>query len=146
MPYTTWPTPTSATRCRSPSSEKTIVSTSSSRLKYSRGCFLLAQLALPHVARHVGPPEIGRQVAAGVRAADLQAGELVERPVEDQPREEVGRLERVADDVAEIAASAQRALLEDVVGAARVHEHQHAELGGLGPERIELRQRQHPRR
>ena len=41
-----------------------------------------------------------------------------------------------------IAASAERAFLDDVVGAARVHEHQLAHLGGLRPERIELRQRQ----
>ena len=36
----------------------------------------------------------------------------------------------------------KRALLDDVLGAAGVHEHRHAELGGLGPERVVLRQRQ----
>ena len=111
-------------------------------MKYSRGCFLFAQLAFaPRVARDVGAPEIRRQVAAGVRAAELQPRKAIERPVEDHPREENRRLERVADDVAEVAASAQRAVLEDVVGAARVHEDEHAELLGLRPERIELRRR-----
>ena len=36
----------------------------------------------------------------------------------------------------------ERALLDDVLGAAGVHEDRHAELGGLGPERVVLRQRQ----
>ena len=62
--------------------------------------------------------------------------------VEDQPRQEIGRLERIADDVAEIAAAAKRAVLDDVLRAAGMHDDQHAELGGLGPERVVLRQRQ----
>ena len=37
---------------------------------------------------------------------------------------------------------AERAFLDDVLGAAGVHEHRHAELRGLGPERVVLRQRQ----
>jgi hypothetical protein len=45
----------------------------------------------------------------------------------------------VADDVAEIAAAAEGAFLDDVLGAAGVGEHGHTELGGLGPERIVLR-------
>ena len=72
-------------------------------------------------------------------AADAQARELVERAVENQPRQEVGRLERIADDVAEIAAAAQTTLLDDVVGAAGMHEDRRAELRCLGPEGVVLR-------
>jgi hypothetical protein len=95
-----------------------------------------------HLAGDVGPPEIRRQVAAAVRGNDAQVRVLVERAVEDQPRQEVRRLERVADDVAEIAAAAQRVLLEDVLGAAGVDEDRRVELRRLGPERVVLRQRQ----
>src|SRR5690242_13624898 len=73
--------------------------------------------------------------------ADLQAREAVERAVEDHAREEQRRLQRIADDVAEVAASTQRALANDVVGADGVNEDEHAELFGLGPERVVLRQR-----
>src|SRR5262245_18708679 len=93
-------------------------------------------------ARGFSPTEIRGQVAAGVRAADTKPGEFVERAVEDQSREEVGRLERVADDVAEVAAAAQCAVLDDVVRATGMHDDGHAQLGGLGPEGIVFRQRQ----
>src|SRR5882757_4508347 len=46
VPNTTWPAPTSATRCRKPSSETTIESTRIWLFKYSLGCFLFTQLAL----------------------------------------------------------------------------------------------------
>ena len=111
--------------------------------RYSLGFLLVGAVRVaPDHARGFGPSEIGRQVAAGVRGADAQAGELVERPVEDQARQEVGRFERIADDVAEIAAPVERALFDDVGRAAGMHEDQRAELGGLGPERIVLRERE----
>src|SRR5687768_3828894 len=77
-----------------------------------------------------------------MRAADAQTRELVQGAVEDQPREEVGRLERVADDVAELAPSTERARLDDVLRAVRVHENELTELRRLRPERIVLGQRQ----
>src|SRR6185503_5065486 len=88
------------------------------------------------------PPEVRRQVAAAVRAAHFQRRELVERPVEDQPREKHGRLERVADDVTETAATGERSLLDQVPRAVGMHERQLAELSYLGPEHVELRRRE----
>ena len=51
--------------------------------------FLVGAIGVrPHVAGHIRPSEIGRQIAAGMRAADSQSGETVERSVENQTREE----------------------------------------------------------
>ena len=77
-----------------------------------------------------------------MRAAHPQRRELVERAVENQPRQEHRRLERVADDITEAAGAGERTLFDDVRGAVGMHEHQLAHLGGLGPEGIELRQRE----
>ena len=74
----------------------------------ARMLLVRAHRVAAHVARDLGPLEVRRQVAAAVRAADLQVRELVERPVEDQTREEVRRLERIADDVADVAARLPR--------------------------------------
>src|SRR4030095_6278141 len=93
-------------------------------------------------AGRLGASEVGGQISARVSGTHFQSGELIEGSVEDQPREEVCRLERVADDVTEVAASPQRAVLDDVVGPARVHDHWNAELGSLGPERVVLWRRE----
>src|SRR5918994_895771 len=71
---------------------------------------------------------------------DLQPRELVKGAIEDQARQEIRRLERIADDVAQIASPAQRIVSQDVVSATRMHHHRNTELGGLGPERIVFRQ------
>ena len=115
-----------------------MVSTITWLLMISLGLRLLAQLALLRTthAASVLPRYDGDSRRRARRRHE--ARELVERAVEDQSREEVGRLERVADDVAEIAAAAS-AFLDDVVRAAGMHDHRHAELGGLGPEQVELR-------
>src|SRR5438445_328456 len=91
-------------------------------------------------ADRVGACRVGRQIAAAVRRADLQPGEPVERAFEDQVRERDRRLERIADGVLEPAA-APEPRLEIGRGAVglRVDEHQHAQLLGLGPERVEPR-------
>ena len=74
---------------------------------------------------------------------DFQIGELVQRAVEDQAGKKDGRLQRIPDNVSEIAPAALPGIfLQDVVGAARMHEHRHAELLQLGPERVKLRQRE----
>ena len=83
-------------------------------------------------------PEIRSQVAAAVRRADREARETVERAVEDHAAQEHRRLERIADDVAQAAAAVERALAGDVQRIVRMHEHRHAELFGLRPERIVL--------
>src|SRR5262249_7894925 len=80
------------------------------------------------------------QVAAAMRGADLQAGEMVERAVEDQMRQRDRRLERVADRVVEAAAALQPAAkIGRGAVPLRMHEDDDTELLGLGPERIELR-------
>src|SRR5207247_2337812 len=88
----------------------------------------------------IGARRVGRQIAAPVGPADRQAGEFVEGAVEDQVRERDGRLQRVADDVAQQPVALEP--LRDLGGdarALRMDEDEHAELLGLGPERIELR-------
>ena len=73
-----------------------------------------------------------------MRRADLQPGEAIERALEDQMREEHGRLQRIPDGVAQSALSLQSRVLRRARRRLRVHEQQHAELLRLGPERIEL--------
>src|SRR3989449_11767700 len=69
-----------------------------------------------------------------------EAGELVERALEDQVRERDGGLERVADHVVEVAVALEPVLeVGRGAGALRMDEDHHAELLGLGPERVELR-------
>ena len=78
-----------------------------------------------------------------MRGDDLQIGEFVQRAVEDQARKKHGRLQRIADNVSEIAPAALPGIfLEHIVGAAGMHEDRHAELLQLGPEGIKLRQRE----
>ncbi len=88
----------------------------------------------------IGAARVGRQEAAGVRSADLEAGEPVERALEDQVRQGDGRLEGVADHIAEVPVTLE-ALLElgGGTGTLGMDEHHHAELFGLGPEGVELR-------
>ena len=52
VPYTIWLAPHSATRCRRPSSWKTIVSTKSYFLKYSLGRFLRFRQSSPVLRPH----------------------------------------------------------------------------------------------
>src|SRR5262249_6514162 len=88
----------------------------------------------------VGASRIRRQVAAAVRRADLEAGELVEGALEDQMRQRDGRLERVADHVPEIAVALEPALeLRRRARHLRVDEDEAAELLALRPEGMELR-------
>src|SRR5207253_9981139 len=83
---------------------------------------------------------VRREIAAAVRAADLQAREAIERAFVDEVRERERGLERVPDGVVE-AAVALQALVE-VLGALRVDEDQYAELFHLLPERMQLRIRE----
>src|SRR5205823_3192852 len=83
---------------------------------------------------------VRRQETAAVRRADLETWELVERALEDQVRERDGGLERIADHVVEVAVALEPALeVGRGAGPLRVDEDHHAELLGLGPERVELR-------
>ena len=82
---------------------------------------------------------VGRQVAAAVRRADLEAGELIERALEDQVRERDGRLQRIADGVRQQPVARQAPARLELRRAQGMHEDQHAELLGLGPEGVELR-------
>src|SRR5262245_26377899 len=92
-----------------------------------------------NVARHVSSPEVGRQIPAGMRAADLDRREAVQCSIEDHAGEEKRCLERIADNVAQVAASAKRAFFNNVVRAARMDEYQDAKLLNFVPERIVLR-------
>src|SRR5262249_53325141 len=88
----------------------------------------------------VGARRVRRKIAAAVRAADLEARKAVERALEDEVRKRERGLERVADGVLEAAVALEAAL--QLRGADRMDEHQHAELLGLLPERVELRIRE----
>ena len=74
-----------------------------------------------------------------MRGADLQAGEAVERALEDQVRQRDRGLQRVADGVGQQAAAAEPAAGLQLARAERVHEDQHAELLALRPEGMEAR-------
>jgi hypothetical protein len=84
----------------------------------------------------VGAIGIGRQVAAAMRGDDFQAGEAVERALEDQVRQRDRGFQRIADGVAEPAVAGQP--LAGLGHALRMDEQRHAELLGLGPYRMEL--------
>src|SRR5262249_16527325 len=78
-------------------------------LQVLRWMFLeLQALALlwKHEAPVIGALGVRREVAASMRGAEPKIRELVEGPVEDQMRERDCRLERIADDVAEHARTA----------------------------------------
>src|SRR5690242_10749622 len=78
-----------------------------------------------------------------MRTTDFDAGKSVQRSVENHSRQEESRLERIADDVAEIAASAQRTVFDDVVRALRMNEYQNSKLLYFCPERVVFRNRRH---
>src|SRR6185312_11211600 len=80
---------------------------------------------------------IGRQIAAAMRRANLQAGEAVERALEDQMRQRERRLERIADRVVEPAIAFEAPL--ELRRSLRMKKDEHAELFGLGPNRMETR-------
>src|SRR5258706_7944324 len=69
-----------------------------------------------------------------MRAADLQPGEAVERPFENQMRQRDRGLQRVADHIRQPAAALQPAARLQFGGALRVNEDQHAEFFGLRSE------------
>src|SRR4029077_15113633 len=81
---------------------------------------------------------VGRQIAARKRGADLQSRKSVERAFEDQVRRGGGAVERIADRALERALAEEPARGGDLARALRVNENQHAELFGLGPERVQL--------
>src|SRR5262245_23084872 len=95
------------------------------------------------VTSHIEPPKVRREVATGVRTANFHAGKTIQRSIENKSREEERRFERIPDDIAEIAASTEGALLDDVVGASWMHKHEYAKLLNLRPKRIVLRRRWH---
>ena len=74
-----------------------------------------------------------------MRRADLQAGEAIQRALEDEVRQRDRRLERVADRVREQAVAIQPAAALELRRALRVNEDQGAELLRLRPEWMELR-------
>src|SRR2546422_965863 len=71
----------------------------------------------------------------------IAKSDRLSRAIEDHARKEECGFQRIPDDVAQVAASAQRAILNNVVGAARMDEHHHSEVLDLVPERIVLRRR-----
>src|SRR5437868_526172 len=80
---------------------------------------------------------IGRQEAAAMRGEHLQAGEFVERALEDQLLQRNGGIERIADRVREpaIALVALRKLRLRLW----MNEQHRAELFGLLPDRVKAR-------
>ena len=91
-------------------------------------------------ADRVGARRVRRQVAAAVRRADLQSREAIERALEDQVRERDRGLERVADRrCSSPPLPLSRLPKVPARRPLRMDEDQHAELLGLGPERVKLR-------
>ena len=84
----------------------------------------------------VGAVGVGGQVAAAVRGDHLEPGKLVERALEDQVRQRDRGVERIADGVAEPAVAGEP--LGELRRALRMDEQRHAQLLGLGPDRMEL--------
>src|SRR5207245_10547147 len=78
------------------------------------------------VACQVRPSAIRRQIAARVSSANLHAGKAIQSSFEYHVGQEHGCLQRISDDVAQIASSAKGAIAEDVIGAAGMHETQTA--------------------
>src|SRR5262247_3061824 len=74
---------------------------------------------------------------------NFDAGKPVERSIENHSREKERRLQWIADDIAEIAASVKRALFDNVVCTARMDENEYAQFLNFGPERIVLCRRRH---
>ena len=73
-------------------------------------------------------------------AADLKARKAIERSVEDHAGKKKGGLERIADDIPEIA---KRAFPDDIGRVLRMNEDQNSKLLRLRPERIVFRRRRH---
>ena len=68
-----------------------------------------------------------------MRGADLEAGEAVERALEDQVRQRDRRFERVADRVGQQAVAGEPAARLQFAGAERVHEDEHAHAPRISP-------------
>src|SRR5262245_65553954 len=72
-------------------------------------------------------------------ANDLQLRKTVERPIENHARQEDRRFQRISDDVAQVAATAESALLKYIFGALGMHENRNSQFLRFCPEKIELR-------
>src|SRR5213594_2233245 len=72
----------------------------------------------------------------GVSSANLHAGKAIQSSFENHVGQEDGCLQRISDDVAEIASSAKGAIAQDVIGAAGMHEDQDSQFLHFCPERI----------
>ncbi len=118
VPYTTWPDAHLGHQMTQSLFGKNHRVDENLRLQILTGFPLVRAVRVAaHHARRFRPSKIRRQIAAGVRRADTETGKLVERPVENQSRQEVGCFERVADDVAEIARLPECARFDDVLGS-----------------------------
>src|SRR5262245_17369992 len=74
---------------------------------------------------------------------NFDAGKPVERSIENHSRKKERRLQWIADDIAEVAASVERTLFDDVVCTARMNKTKDAQFLHFGPERIVLCRRRH---
>jgi len=71
-------------------------------------------------------------------SADLEPGIGIERPLENQVRESDRRLQRVADHILQHTVALEPARDAQLRDTLRVNENQHAQLFGLGPERMKF--------
>src|SRR5215475_1252397 len=92
----------------------------------------------PGGAPEIPTPDVGRQEATGVCSDDFEARELVESALEDEMRQGDSRLERIADDVAQISIALEpMAKLHGGRVALRVNKNGSAQLLSLCPEWVE---------
>src|SRR5215470_1374778 len=92
----------------------------------------------PGGAPEIPTPDVGRQEATGVCSDDFEARELVESALEDEMRQGDSRLERIADDVAQISIALEpMAKLHGGRVALRVNKNCSAQLLSLCPEWVE---------
>src|SRR5215469_3538942 len=90
----------------------------------------------------IGAIDVGGEITAAMRSANLEPRIAVERSVENQMREEDGGFERIANHVVQPSVACEPPVQ---FGNARgipeldgMHENQHAQLLGFGPEEVEL--------
>jgi hypothetical protein len=88
----------------------------------------------------IRPGAVGRQVAAAMGCAELEARKAIEGPLENQMGEGNRGFVRIADDVAQKAVALEPFL--EVRDALGMEEHQHAKFLGLRPKGVKLGIRQ----
>src|SRR5262249_26879363 len=76
-------------------------------------------------------------------STNLHAGKAIEGSFENHLGQKDGCLQRISDDVAQIASSAKGAIAQNVIGAAGMHEDQNSQFLHFCPERIVFRRKRY---